>query len=1164
MSFAWLLLRRGKACGAAPAPLQKASPSLEHEHLVEKLAMGSHIKGEVCFLMDSPYRILRVAEMGNVDVFGRLYREDPGRLNVKDPRGRTATHQAAERNKTLILRFIAARGGDLNIQDNVGNTPLHVAVESEALDAIEFLINNGVNTNILNEKKQAPLHLATELNKVKVLEKIAQYKGRFNIQQGGEHGRTALHIAAIHDLDECAIILTKEFGASPCQPCNNGYYPIHEAAKNACSKTLEVFLEWGEKRGCSREEMMSFYDAEGNVPLHSAVHGGDIKAVELCLKNGAIISTAQQDLSTPIHLACAQGAKKVVELMFTMQPSEKRTCLAACDIQKMTPVHCAAMFDHVETVEYLTKEGADVNAEDKDGRSALLLAASRAAWRTVHSLISLGADVSLQDNNQRNALHLVVLNGGRLEEFADHLKKSKSEECLRLLLNEKDNTGCTPLHYASRGGQIRSLKNLIHLGACVNLKNNNNESALHFAARYGRYNIACQLLDSDKGTFIINECDGEGLTPLHIASQEGHIRVVQLLLNRGALLHRDHNGRNPLHLAAMSGYTKTVELLHSVHTHLMDQMDKDGNSALHLATMENRANSITLLLCMHCTLIKNRQGLSAIDYAIYYKFPEAALAMVTHETRCEEILAQSSEKYPSVILALIAYMPHVYGAVLDKAIVKANCKKESKEFYIQYSFKCLQSINCDIPAKQAEEGTMESNRPLPLPVLNAMVAHGRIELLSHPLSQKYLQVKWNSYGKYFHIANLLFYIIFLTFITLYIANILPNERIISAPAARRSHNDYVNERKTPTMYFTSTGIVIFIAVNIIREGVQAYQQQWRYLLDPFNTITWILYSSALTMISPVFGAQLGANIFPCASITVFLSWFALLSYLQRFNMIGIYIVMFLEVLQTLIRVLLVFSILIIAFGLSFYILLVQGQHMSFSTIPLSLVRTFSMMLGEIDFLGTFVSPFINKKGNLKTGALPYANTTFFMLVIFMVFMPILIMNLLIGLAVGDIESVRRNAQLKRLAMQVVQHTRLERKLPKMFLERVNKTELIEYPNAVNGKLGFLESVLKKWLGNHFSNDTPEVVPDGRDEYLSENLEKQKRQLSEISKTLNAQHQLMRLIIQKMEIKTEADEVDEGVPPGDINHAMPCRSRWQSPSIRSKLRTALVFGKSHSS
>lgn len=48
-----------------------------------------------------------------------------------------------------------------------------------------------------------------------------------------------------------------------------------------------------------------------------------------------------------------------------------------------------------------------------------------------------------------------------------------------------------------------------------------------------------------------------------------------------------------------------------------------------------------------------------------------------------------------------------------------------------------------------------------------MVAHGRVELLAHPLSQKYLQMKWNSYGKYFHLANLLFYSIFLLFVTVY-------------------------------------------------------------------------------------------------------------------------------------------------------------------------------------------------------------------------------------------------------------------------------------------------------------------------------------------------------------------------------------------------------------
>ena len=61
--------------------------------------------------------------------------------------------------------------------------------------------------------------------------------------------------------------------------------------------------------------------------------------------------------------------------------------------------------------------------------------------------------------------------------------QNRCDKSLAQLLNEKDSAGCSPLHYASREGHIRSLENLIRLGACINLKNNNNESPLHFAAR---------------------------------------------------------------------------------------------------------------------------------------------------------------------------------------------------------------------------------------------------------------------------------------------------------------------------------------------------------------------------------------------------------------------------------------------------------------------------------------------------------------------------------------------------------------------------------------------------------------------------------------------------------------------------------------------------------
>ncbi|XP_065720478.1 transient receptor potential cation channel subfamily A member 1 isoform X3 [Drosophila suzukii] len=1135
---------------------------------------------------------LKAAESGNLDDFKRLFMADNSRISLKDGKGRTAAHQAAARNRVNILRYIRDQNGDFNAKDNAGNTPLHIAVDSDAYEALDYLLSIPVDTGVLNEKKQAPVHLATELNKVKSLRVMGQYRNVIDIQQGGEHGRTALHLAAIYDHEECARILITEFDACPRKPCNNGYYPIHEAAKNASSKTMEVFFQWGEQRGCTREEMISFYDSEGNVPLHSAVHGGDIKAVELCLKSGAKISTQQHDLSTPVHLACAQGAIDIVKLMFEMQPMEKRLCLSCTDVQKMTPLHCASMFDHPDIVSYLVAEGADINALDKEHRSPLLLAASRSGWKTVHLLIRLGACISVKDAAARNVLHFVIMNGGRLTDFAEQVANCQTQAQLKLLLNEKDSMGCSPLHYASRDGHIRSLENLIRLGACINLKNNNNESPLHFAARYGRYNTVRQLLDSEKGSFIINESDGAGMTPLHISSQQGHTRVVQLLLNRGALLHRDHTGRNPLQLAAMSGYTETIELLHSVHSHLLDQVDKDGNTALHLATMENKPHAISVLMSMGCKLLYNVLDMSAIDYAIYYKYPEAALAMVTHEERANEVMALRSDKHPCVTLALIASMPKVFEAVQDKCITKANCKKDSKSFYIKYSFWPYQKTPEQIEAKRKEFNDPKW-RPSPLAVVNTMVTHGRVELLAHPLSQKYLQMKWNSYGKYFHLANLLIYSIFLVFVTIYSSLMMNNielkagdNRTMSQycnmgweqltmnlsqnPAvASQIRLDSCEERinRTTAILFCAVVIVVYIGLNSMRELIQIYQQKLHYILETVNLISWVLYISALVMVTPAFQPDGAINTihYSAASIAVFLSWFRLLLFLQRFDQVGIYVVMFLEILQTLIKVLMVFSILIIAFGLAFYILLSkiidpQPNHLSFSNIPMSLLRTFSMMLGELDFVGTYVNTYYRDQ-------LKVPMTSFLILSVFMILMPILLMNLLIGLAVGDIESVRRNAQLKRLAMQVVLHTELERKLPHVWLQRVDKMELIEYPNETKCKLGFCDFILRKWFSNPFTEDSSmdAISFDNNDDYINAELERQRRKLRDISRMLEQQHQLVRLIVQKMEIKTEADDVDEGISPNELRSMVGLRSaggnRWNSPRIRNKLRAALSFNKS---
>ncbi len=191
----------------------------------------------------------------------------------------------------------------------------------------------------------------------------------------------------------------------------------------------------------------------------------------------------------------------------------------------------------------------------------------------------------------------------------------------------------TPLHYASRDGQFKTIQSLLQMGAVINLKDNDNKSPLHFAARYGRLHTARHLLESHKGHLIINEMDGDGATPLHIAAANGHSKIVQLLLLKGALLHRDHKGRTPLHLASIGGHLQTVTAILLVHSHLLDQTDKDGNCSLTLAALNNWPAVAATLLTLDCRLIANNEGYTPIDYAIINRNAEVAKVMVMHAKR---------------------------------------------------------------------------------------------------------------------------------------------------------------------------------------------------------------------------------------------------------------------------------------------------------------------------------------------------------------------------------------------------------------------------------------------------------------------------------------------------------------------------------------------------
>ena len=57
------------------------------------------------------FLVYQAASKGNLEEFQRLYESDIGRINIRDAKGNTPIHKAAEAGRVKILEFIHEKGG---------------------------------------------------------------------------------------------------------------------------------------------------------------------------------------------------------------------------------------------------------------------------------------------------------------------------------------------------------------------------------------------------------------------------------------------------------------------------------------------------------------------------------------------------------------------------------------------------------------------------------------------------------------------------------------------------------------------------------------------------------------------------------------------------------------------------------------------------------------------------------------------------------------------------------------------------------------------------------------------------------------------------------------------------------------------------------------------
>lgn len=250
------------------------------------------------------------------------------------------------------------------------------------------------------------------------------------------------------------------------------------------------------------------------------------------------------------------------------------------DSQGRTPLMIATLSGERDLVAHFISRGADINAVDNDQNTALMMAQDLDIARL---LLDADANVDAENGEHVTALlfmaveghsdivELLLDSGANIEHCwqagvtAVGVAAQKGHESTLKLLAERGANlafvgggGLTPLHYAALYGHVQTIEILVQLGVPLDCVDAEHRTALFLAVIDNEVSAVEALLKAGADHEIRRSADLG--TPLQIASWEGYMEVVELLLAYGSDVQtRDHDGDTPLHNAAFHGHVAIME-----------------------------------------------------------------------------------------------------------------------------------------------------------------------------------------------------------------------------------------------------------------------------------------------------------------------------------------------------------------------------------------------------------------------------------------------------------------------------------------------------------------------------------------------------------------------------------------------------------------------------
>uniref|UniRef100_H2Y8X8 Ion transport domain-containing protein n=1 Tax=Ciona savignyi TaxID=51511 RepID=H2Y8X8_CIOSA len=988
-------------------------------------------------------------------------------MNEKDDGKLTPMHYAARYNHYHMISFLIKNGASVQIKGEDDATPLHFIAkykkkratdsswnyddvsesddepmpEEEKLSCLKLLVENGAQVNARDSMSLTPLHQACTRGNTDAVRELLVIIRVF-YKMADHQGMTALNLACLYGR-KTIVKLLLEAGANLRCRDKDLTTPLHLAFAEGSIEVQNCNLR--SRRLAGSAELLQDVDAEKNLPLHLAIENGHLAVVKFCIQKSKEVGGCRINIEilwylrddTCLHLAVQSNSIDIVKLLMA-----EGADVNARNSALVTPLFLACQHNCHIIVKYFLENGANIELKDSDFMSPLLIASRYGHQETLTWLLEHRADLSETDKDDRTCL-MWAAEEDRTDAIMLLLKRNK----MRLMIEERDRYNNTALHMAAMKGHTDTVKILLDFRAAADIKNDDDRTTLHMAAFHGHDSVIPALIKRDRS--IINAGDEEANTALHLACIGGNIKCVVILIQMGANIElRNAKQWTPLDCAAANGWVKPARVLLEAGANIQPR-GKIKICSLHLACQRGHVDMINLLLQWRADVtFRSADGRNALDYAIDHSQKDCVRVLLRHESW--KLSLKNAVIHPITGLTttpmrrLITKMEDMAEIVCNQCVTDNGKKPEDDDYTVTLGYEFFDDMYAcsaggtdtsdenvytvydehDQLTKEAQtyvkqSDILQKNHPLKI-----MVESKCENLLLHPVVTGLLNYKWRRFGRYVYYGNLLFFVAYLTILNVYMMLNPPFYKLdwIKTVQLRRyiangrnATVPVVNQPRTNNVlkYVASCSQIYF------KQLFQFASHRLNYL-DATNLIEVTLYITSLLLCIDFYNytdtglrqewqQEMGA-------FTIFLSWMGLLLFIQKIPRLGIFVVMFTDILKTFSQFFVVFVFFIFGFALSFTVLL--GNQNLFANWYTTLVTTTVMMIGELSYGDIFYSAAGAAVGSNYGSEVYTTEVSFVLFVIFLIVMTIIIMNLLVGLAVGDIIAVQEHATLERLGMQV--------------------------------------------------------------------------------------------------------------------------------------------------